>query len=83
MSIWEDYSTHEEMYFRRLSFAARWASILHLVDLKRAQHSPTRTEYDIPSDGVLTRRYRPTCDTQSYLGSVSAICAEQGSGAVG
>jgi hypothetical protein len=40
---------------RRQERAARClqsASIWHLVDLKRAGHSPTRTEWIVPSEGL-------------------------------
>lgn len=49
------------------------ANIYHLVDLKRAGHSPTRTEYTISTEGKGVR-YR-TVDTCSYLGSSAASCA--------
>lgn len=53
--------------------AAR-ASIMHLVDLKRAGHSPTRTEYYIPPD------YSPRFISVSFydgsaVGSSAAMCA--------
>jgi hypothetical protein len=51
------------------------ASILHLVDLKRAGHSPTRTEYKIAPEGHGVR-YR-TADTSSYIGSSAASCAAE------
>lgn len=51
------------------------ASILHLVDLKRAGHSPTRTEYKIAPEGHGVR-YRTT-DTCSYIGSSAASCAAE------
>lgn len=35
--------------------AGQW----HLIDLKRANHSPTRTELYIPSDDSALRRYTP------------------------
>jgi hypothetical protein len=40
-------------------WSQRQAGILHLVDLKRAGHSPTRTELNIPSDDSALRRYTP------------------------
>lgn len=51
------------------------ASILHLVDLKRAGHSPSRTEYKITPEGKGVR-YR-TVDTSSYIGSSAASCAAE------
>ncbi|MEN9393200.1 MAG: hypothetical protein RLZZ104_1543, partial [Pseudomonadota bacterium] len=51
------------------------ASIMHLVDLKRAGHSPTRTEYKITPEGHGVR-YRTT-DTCSYIGSSAASCAAE------
>jgi hypothetical protein len=51
------------------------ANILHLVDLKRAGHSPTRTEYKIAPEGHGVR-YRTT-DTCSYIGSSAASCAAE------
>lgn len=50
-------------------------SLLHLLDLKRAGHSPTRTEYRIGRDGA-PRILAATCQTRSYCGSSAATCAE-------
>ena len=49
------------------------ANIYHLVDLKRAGHSPTQTEFTISTEGKGVR-FR-TVDTCSYLGSSAASCA--------
>lgn len=49
------------------------ANILHLVDLKRAGHSPTRTEYVITAEGKGVRFQK--ADTSSYIGSSAAACA--------
>ena len=62
-----------EPIFDRLDLMKR--SIYHLVDLKRAGHSPTRTEYVISAEGRGVR-YR-TADTCSYVGSSMASCAEE------
>jgi hypothetical protein len=52
------------------------ASIMHLVDLKRAGHSPRHTELSIPSDDSgLRRAWMPPAATLLY-GSTSAMCAE-------
>jgi hypothetical protein len=50
------------------------ANIRHLIDLKRAGHSPRRTEYRIAPEGNGVR-FR-MADTSSYLGSSSALCVE-------
>ena len=52
----------------------RQANLLHLLDLKRAGHSPRRTEYRIAPEGNGIRL--PTAETCSYLGSSAAACAE-------
>lgn len=49
------------------------ASIWHLVDLKRAGHSPTRTELDIASNG-LARAVVNGHELMSYVGSSAASC---------
>ena len=54
--------------------ALRKATIEHLLDLKRAGHSPTRTEYVIGSDG-LPRRLDTGMPARSYCGSPSALLA--------
>lgn len=51
------------------------ANILHLIDLKRAGHSPKRTEYIITAEGKGVR-YR-MADTSSYIGSSAAACAAE------
>lgn len=51
------------------------ANIYHLVDLKRAGHSPRRTEYRIDPEGPGVRY--PTVDTHSYIGSSAASCAAE------
>ncbi len=54
------------------------ANVLHLMDLKNAGHSPTRTEANIPPDGKI----RPTAFTgifepfASCCGSPAACCME-------
>lgn len=51
----------------------RVASILHLVDLKRAGHSPTRTETHVPAQST----YTPPRPLQySPWGSPAAACEE-------
>lgn len=50
------------------------ANVMHLVDLKRAGHSPRRTELKITVEGA-GRRYS-TAATSSYLGSSAAACAD-------
>jgi hypothetical protein len=50
------------------------ANIMHLVDLKRAGHSPTRTEYVISAEGKGVKY--ATTPTSSYLGSAAATCVE-------
>lgn len=52
------------------------AGILHLVDLKRAGHSPRSTEYRIPTDIEKPATfYRPLAH-RSYCGSSAAFAAE-------
>jgi hypothetical protein len=53
------------------------ASILHLVDLKRAGHSPRRTEYHIPTERPIPLRNYATHG--SICGSPGAMCQEEGS----
>jgi hypothetical protein len=50
------------------------ANVYHLVDLKRAGHSPRRTELKISVEGAGVR-YSTTA-TSSYLGSSAAACAD-------
>lgn len=55
-----------------LAIAAQ--NILHLVDLKRAGHSPTSTELQIPTDDNFLR-VDTIGDAGSYLSSPAALCA--------
>jgi hypothetical protein len=55
-------------------FDAVAASIMHLVDLKRAGHSPRFTELNIPRDDGLPWRHMPEPCMLSY--SPAAACAE-------
>jgi hypothetical protein len=64
-----NHDPHQEGAF---SFAAKRASILHLLDLKRAGHSPRFTEYKIETGDV--GKYYPKPSSQSYLGSPAASC---------
>lgn len=50
------------------------ATIMHLIDLKRAGHSPTRTEYVISAEGKGVKF--ATVQTSSFLGSAAATCVE-------
>lgn len=43
-------------------------SYLHLIDLKRAGHSPTRTELDIP-EGHTPRAINPRPERRSFVPS--------------
>lgn len=55
---------------------SRTASIMHLVDLKRAGHSPTRTELKITPDAIAPMRMAiPLCQ-RSLTGSLGAMCAD-------
>lgn len=51
------------------------ASVFHLIDLKRAGHSPTRTELSIAS-GDRVRHFSRAAERASYVGSAAAMCAE-------
>ena len=51
----------------------RVSNIWHLIDLKRAGHSPTRTELRIESDG-LAKVYHP--DAVGSVSSPAYLCAE-------
>lgn len=58
----KSYESHDAMRLRKL----QQANLLHLLDLKRAGHSPTRTELQIESDGVpmqLSAPGRPSCSS--------------------
>ena len=50
------------------------ANIYHLIDLKRAGHSPSRTELTITTEGAGVRY--PTAPVSSYIGSSAGMCAE-------
>ena len=52
----------------------RRASIMHLIDLKRAGHSPTKTELNIESD-FWPKRLATSNELMSYCGSHAAMCA--------
>lgn len=64
----------EKMNEKQISYTNKMSSMLHLLDLKRAGHSPTRTEYQIGSDGSL-RREAPIYYSSS-VGSPASLCAE-------
>lgn len=59
---------HDSRYLREL------ASRRHLVDLKRAGHSPTQTELGPSHDGTPVRIWGRSAD-QSWVGSQGALCA--------
>ena len=50
------------------------ATLLHLLDLKRAGHSPTKTELKIESD-FWPKRFSASSEIMSYCGSHAAMCA--------
>lgn len=50
------------------------ATLLHLLDLKRAGHSPTKTELKIESD-FWPKRLPESNSIRSYTGSHAAMCA--------
>lgn len=52
----------------------RWSNIWHLVDLKRAGHSPRQTELQIGSDGAVLMQSRPP--VLSLTGSSAALCVD-------
>ena len=52
----------------------RRATLLHLLDLKRAGHTPTKTELKIESD-FWPKRLATSNDFMSYCGSHAAMCA--------
>lgn len=76
--------TEEELEIRKEARDAEQAAInswvatrLHLLDLKRAGHSPRHTEYYIPTERpVPLRNYRTH---GSIMGSPGAMCGEEGS----
>lgn len=51
------------------------ASVWHLIDLKRAGHSPRRTELVLAVDGALPQRFS-TAAASSSCGSPAASCVE-------
>lgn len=53
------------------------SSLLHLLDLKRAGHSPRRTEFKIGHDREVPLRYRPDAQ-MSLLGSSASLTADEG-----
>lgn len=57
----------------RLLHETKVSNILHLLDLKRAGHSPRDTEYRIGNDGAI-RMEAPIAYT-SGVGSPAAMCA--------
>jgi hypothetical protein len=62
---------HKSVWERRIEgIVSSW---LHLVDLKRAGHSPAQTEYDISDDSL---QHFPLTQSRSYIGSSAASCAE-------
>ena len=54
------------------------ATYLHLLDLKRAGHSPTKTESIIGHDRAVPLRYRAPVDFYSQGISPAALCAAEG-----
>ena len=54
-------------------FQAQVASFWHLIDLKRAGHSPWTTELNVPARGVYVT---PLPVSVSSCGSPAALCAE-------
>jgi len=61
---------------RQWLMESKRASILHLLDLKRAGHSPTRTELNIPSDDRAVYFPAPLVSNVSHYGSPAAAIAE-------
>lgn len=55
-------------------WCARRASLMHLIDLKRAGHSPRHTELTIPDVGALAMPVRQSI-AFSGPGSPAAMCA--------
>lgn len=51
--------------------------LLHYVDLRRAGHHPSRTEYAIEREGS-PRRIRPTAEVRSFIGSSASSCSDLG-----
>lgn len=51
----------------------RRASVAHLIELKRAGHSPTRTELNVFSEGRVLTPLQPL-DDRSHCGSQGAMC---------
>jgi hypothetical protein len=59
-------------YCKTVEHDPRRASIMHLVDLKRAGHSPTQTELTISSERPLAAR--SYIHHGSLIGSPAALC---------
>lgn len=53
---------------------------LHLIDLKRAGHSPRRTELNIPVDNQSVVRVATAGVAQSYMGSAAQMCEADAGG---
>jgi len=73
--------TEEELEIRKeardaeqAALNARLATRLHLLDLKRAGHSPRRTEYHIPTERPVAVRNYGTWG--SVVGSPAAMCQD-------
>lgn len=63
-------------YANQTKSANQIASQWHLIDLKRAGHSPTRTELKIAPDAIAPMRMAiPLCQ-RSLTGSLGAMCAD-------
>jgi len=58
----------------RFGEKAKVSTALHLLDLKRAGHSPTKTEYVIPSERASKPRSYPVWG--SGIGSPAFSCSE-------
>ena len=61
-----------------ISTGLQRATRLHLLDLKRAGHSPRRTELHVPADGSVPLRIAPALAHSSGCGSSAALCEEVG-----
>lgn len=57
-------------------FELRRANVLHLVDLKRAGHSPARTEFRIEPDRTIVRPIARELVTASPIGSSAGLCVD-------
>lgn len=51
------------------------ANVAHLIDLKRAGHSPSATEYNVPAEDQV-RHFCAADRIASYMGSSAAMCAD-------